>query len=50
MRIWLLSHRGKLNDDPVLFAVKDPLSIALAGLLFVVVTIEQIGSDIAVLF
>ena len=25
-RIWLLTHRGELNDDPVLFAVRDPLS------------------------
>ena len=31
-RIWLLTHRGELNDDPVLFAVRDPLSYVL-GLL-----------------
>jgi hypothetical protein len=30
MRIWLLTMRGRLHDDPVLFAVKDPVSIALA--------------------
>lgn len=23
MRIWLLAHRGTLNDDPVLFAIRD---------------------------
>lgn len=28
-RIWLLAHRGDLDDDPVAFAVKDPVSIAL---------------------
>lgn len=28
-RIWLLSHRGDLDDDPVAFAVKDPISIGL---------------------
>lgn len=34
MRIWLLSHRGELHDDPVIFAVKDPVSLALAAALF----------------
>jgi len=24
MRIWLLAHRGTLNDDPVVFAIRDP--------------------------
>lgn len=27
MRIWLLAHRGELDDDPVLFAVKDRISL-----------------------
>ena len=31
-RIWLLTHRGELNDDPVLFAVRDRWSYVL-GLL-----------------
>ena len=26
-RIWLLCHRGQLNDDPVVFALKDKLSL-----------------------
>ena len=25
-RIWLLSHRGELDDDPVSFAIRDRLS------------------------
>ncbi|WP_324827729.1 UbiA family prenyltransferase [Qipengyuania zhejiangensis] len=33
MRIWLLAHRGELNDDPVIFAVKDPVSIGLGAAL-----------------
>jgi 4-hydroxybenzoate polyprenyltransferase len=33
MRIWLLSARGEMSDDPVAFAVKDPTSLALSGLL-----------------
>ena len=28
MRIWLIASRGELNDDPVLFAVKDRVSLA----------------------
>ncbi len=33
MRIWLLAHRGQLDDDPVAFAVKDRVSLALGGAL-----------------
>ncbi len=29
-RIWLLTHRGKMNDDPVAFALRDRSSQALA--------------------
>ena len=32
-RIWLLAHRGELDDDPVAFAVKDPISLGLGVLL-----------------
>ncbi|QOG07127.1 UbiA family prenyltransferase [Aureimonas sp. OT7] len=28
-RIWLLAHRGELNDDPVSFALRDPASLAI---------------------
>jgi 4-hydroxybenzoate polyprenyltransferase/phosphoserine phosphatase len=31
MRIWLLSHRAVLDDDPIVFAVHDPTSWALAA-------------------
>ncbi|MGE0341035.1 MAG: UbiA family prenyltransferase [Xanthobacteraceae bacterium] len=32
-RVWLISHRGQLLDDPVAFALKDPVSLVLGGLL-----------------
>jgi 4-hydroxybenzoate polyprenyltransferase/phosphoserine phosphatase len=32
-RIWLLAHRGRVDDDPVLFAVRDRTSWAVGGLL-----------------
>ena len=28
-RIWLLSHRGQMNDDPVSFAIRDRTSVGL---------------------
>lgn len=34
-RIWLLAHRGELDDDPVAFAVKDPISLGLGVVLVV---------------
>ena len=34
-RIWALAARGEMHDDPVLFAVKDRLSLALAALIAV---------------
>jgi len=35
-RIWLLARRGELDDDPVLFATRDPKSY-LAGLLILII-------------
>ncbi len=35
MRVWLLANRGELDDDPVVFAIKDPHSIALGVLLVI---------------
>jgi 4-hydroxybenzoate polyprenyltransferase len=32
-RIWLLAHRGELEDDPVSFAVRDTQSLALGAVL-----------------
>lgn len=30
-RIWLLAHRGLMNDDPVVFALRDRVSLALGA-------------------
>jgi 4-hydroxybenzoate polyprenyltransferase len=32
-RVWLFSHRGQLLDDPVAFALKDPISVMLGAVL-----------------
>jgi 4-hydroxybenzoate polyprenyltransferase len=31
MRVWVLSHRTELHDDPVVFALKDPASLFLGA-------------------
>jgi 4-hydroxybenzoate polyprenyltransferase len=31
-RTWLLTHRGQMHDDPVVFAIKDRFSLGIAGL------------------
>ena len=38
MRVWLLAHRGRMHDDPVLFAVTDPPSYAVAAAVGAVLT------------
>ncbi|WP_371397643.1 UbiA family prenyltransferase [Fretibacter rubidus] len=43
MRMWLLTYRGEMNDDPVLFAIKDPLSLVL-GLLSVIIVLVEKGA------
>jgi 4-hydroxybenzoate polyprenyltransferase len=31
MRVWVLSHRRELHDDPVIFALRDPASLVLGA-------------------
>ena len=40
-RIWLKTHRGKMHDDPVIFAIKDKISLAvvLAAALTIILAI-----------
>jgi len=35
-RVWILTHRGEMHDDPVIFAAKDKVSLATGGLLAVI--------------
>lgn len=47
MRVWLLANRGQLDDDPVVFAFKDPQSLAIGfvlGLGFVAAATLPAGS------
>lgn len=41
--MWMQAHRGKMHDDPLIFAVKDKASL-LAGLIFaIIVGIASVG-------
>ena len=31
-RVWLIAHRGKMHDDPVVFAMKDKTSLVVGVL------------------
>lgn len=35
-RTWMLTHRGKMNDDPVVFAAKDKISLLIGALMLLV--------------
>lgn len=37
MRVWLVSHRGELDDDPIIFAIRDRVSWALAAVVGVAI-------------
>jgi 4-hydroxybenzoate polyprenyltransferase/phosphoserine phosphatase len=45
-RIWLLSQRGQLDDDPVAFALKDRVSLALGAVLAMAYLLAAIGGNI----
>jgi len=30
-RVWVLTHRGEMNDDPVVFAIRDRVSLIVGG-------------------
>jgi len=40
-RVWLLASRGKLSEDPVVFATRDPVSYLLGVLLLVILLVAS---------
>lgn len=46
MRVWLLANRGELDDDPVVFAIKDPTSLLLGSALAAAFTWASLGHPI----
>ena len=44
MRLWMITHRGGMHDDPVVFAARDSQSLAvLAGVLLVMLAAQRGG-------
>jgi 4-hydroxybenzoate polyprenyltransferase len=41
-RVWLLAHRGRLHDDPVVFTVKDPASYAVGAAITLLIIIATV--------
>jgi 4-hydroxybenzoate polyprenyltransferase len=35
-RVWLIAHRGRMHDDPIVFALKDPVSYVIGALVLCV--------------
>jgi 4-hydroxybenzoate polyprenyltransferase len=46
-RVWLLSQRGELDDDPVAFALRDGPSLLLAGVLGLAFAAASLGGLLA---
>ena len=36
-RVWLLAHRGKMDEDPIVFTVKDPASYVVGAMVVAVI-------------
>jgi 4-hydroxybenzoate polyprenyltransferase len=43
-RAWLIAHRGQMHDDPIVFALKDRVSWALAALFAAVFVLAKVGA------
>jgi hypothetical protein len=42
-RIWILANRGAVDDDPVTFVLRDPVSYVLGGCLALVALLAKFG-------
>jgi hypothetical protein len=43
LRVWLVASRGQLDEDPVLFAVRDPISYLMFAIFFAAVVLARFG-------
>ena len=34
-RLWLITHRGEMDDDPLVFAARDPVSLLLLAAMMI---------------
>ena len=42
-RVWLKTHRGEMHDDPVVYAVRDPMSLAIGALTIGCLVLGKLG-------
>lgn len=42
-RVWLLTHRGQMHDDPIVFALRDPVSRAIGVIAAVIIALAATG-------
>jgi hypothetical protein len=40
-RMWMLAHRGEVNDDPLLFAIKDRTSYVVGACIAAVLILAR---------
>jgi 4-hydroxybenzoate polyprenyltransferase len=43
-RVWLIAYRGEMNEDPIIFAAKDKVSIICGLLLFITLALAHTGA------
>ena len=41
-RVWLLAHRGQMDEDPIVFTIKDPTSYVVGALTAVVIVVATL--------
>jgi 4-hydroxybenzoate polyprenyltransferase len=42
-RIWLIASRGKMNEDPIVFSIKDRIGYLILGLIIICMFLAKIG-------
>lgn len=45
--VWMKAHRGQMHDDPIVFAIKDRASLAVAALIAVSFVLATIGIGVS---
>lgn len=40
-RVWFIAHRGNMHDDPIIFAIRDKVSLMIAGIMVTVVILAS---------
>jgi hypothetical protein len=45
-RLWFKTHRGEMHDDPVVFALRDPVSLTTGALTAGIVALASIGLSV----